>query len=190
MEPITIATAFGSIIGLLGVFKAEVSGRESQDYNAFVDWLRRQEHKQLVDLILRNQDISGSLRVLVEDQHGQVMAKLTGLDKVLSSVARNIADFQPLADAVRIQSGLSDQAVSVLRQMNEQNASTFVEMRVRHSSEFTILDGDRGEVRIADPRFIEDDLLTLCELNLLRLSYSPKGSRIFVITRAGAAVGG
>jgi len=190
MEPTTLTTIFASAIGLLGVFKAEVRDREGRDFDAYIDWLRRQEHDQLVDLIVGNAELSRSLRTLVEDQHSHVMAKLAELDKVLSSVSRNIAEFQPLADAVIIESGLSDQAVSVLRQLNETDASRFLEIRFDGGAEYTILERGKGNLEIDDPRFIEDDLLTLCDLGLLRLDYNSQGDRIFVITRAGAAVGG
>ena len=131
--------------------------------------------------------LKGSLvQGLVEDRHGEVMAKLDALDKVLAGVARHIEIFQPLANVIRA-SQLSDQAVSVLRQMNRASASSFLEIMGGDSYEF--LDTN-GEVQVSEPRFIDDDLLTLCELNLLRLSYNNSGGRIFTITREGAAVGG
>ncbi len=113
-----LIAAFVSTIGLLGVYKAEVHEREGRDFDRYIDWLRRQEHKQLVDMILGNDQRAGSLRVLVEDQHGEVMVKLEELDKVLTDVASHFADFKPLANAVKVKAGLPDQAISVLQQLN------------------------------------------------------------------------
>ena len=56
-------------------------------------------------------------------------------------------------------------------------------------SEYAMPDGN-GQIQINEPRFIDDDLLKLCDLGLLRLSRNSSGGRIFTITRAGAVVGG
>ena len=188
MEPITIATAFASLIGLIRVFKAEVQEPEVRDFDRYIDWLRRREHSQLVDLILGNAGLANSVRDLIVDQHGEVMAKLESLDKLLAGVARHIATFQPLADVVG-GAQLSDQAVSVLRQLNEANESGFQEFEDNDGTTYAMLDNS-DTVQISEPRFIADDLLTLCELGLLRLDDNDGGSRIFTITRAGAVVGG
>jgi hypothetical protein len=188
MEPITIANAFAAILGLIRMYKAEAHEPEQRDFDQYIDWLRRQEHKQLVDLILANDDVACSVRDLIEDRHGEVMAKLETLDRVLASVAMHIETFQPLANVVR-ESQLSDQAVSVLHQLNQANASTFLEIRSLDGDEYCMLDRS-GALQIGEPRFIDDDLLTLCELNLLRLDYNDQGGRLFTITRVGATVGG
>ena len=189
MEPITIATAFASIVGLLRVYKAEAQELEGRDFGKYIDWLRRQEHNQLANLIQGNTDLARSVRDLIEDQHREVMAKLDVLDKVLASVARHIDTFQPLAAVVGA-AQLSDQAVSVLRQMNKASASRFSENPSTRSGTTYAMLGAPGTVQVSEPRFIRDDLLTLCELGLLRLDHNDRGGRIFIITRAGAAVGG
>jgi hypothetical protein len=55
------------------------------------------------------------------------MKKLADLDKVLTSVAQNLSDFSEIAAAIRQDSYLSEQAVSILRQLNDANASVFIE---------------------------------------------------------------
>ena len=65
MEPITIATAFASIIGLIRIYKTEAQEYEEQNFDQYMDWLRRQEHKQLVDVILGSDDLARSVRDLV-----------------------------------------------------------------------------------------------------------------------------
>jgi hypothetical protein len=188
MEPITVATAFASIVGLIRMYKAEVQEHDGRVFNGYIEWLRRQEHTQLVDLILGNDVLTQSVRDLIEDQHGEVMAKLESLDKIITGVARHIGTFQSLANVIR-GAQLSGQAVSVLHQLNHANSSGFVEIRWDGGGEYDMLDTN-GQIQISEPRFIDDDLLTLCELDLLRLSYNASGDRIFTITRAGAAVGG
>lgn len=134
MEPITVAGAFGSIVSLLGLWKSEVAEGKAKDLGEYLEWLRRKEHNQLAELIEGNSELSTSLRVLVEDQHGQVMGELRKLEQVMVDVARNLAEFQPLADAMVVTSGLSEQAPSILHQMNEGDAGKFLESHPRRSA--------------------------------------------------------
>ena len=190
MEPLTTAAAFASIVSLLGLFKSERRADESATIDQYIDWLRRREHEQLADLIQNNAELSSSLQALLSQQHEEVMSKLHGLDQVLSDVASHIVGFKAIADAMAVESRLSDQAVSILHQLNEANASRFAEIKTLGGTWFQTWDGERKNIEITDGRFIEDDLLSLCELGLLRLDYGSKGTRFFYITRAGAAVGG
>ncbi len=113
-----LLTGFVTIVGLLGQWKATTDARDSKDLDQYIDWLRRKEHGQLVHLILHNEQLSKSLRGLIEDQHVNVMAKLENLEHVLSGIAMHLEGFQPLAGALGVQSVLSDQSISILRQMN------------------------------------------------------------------------
>ena len=188
MEPITLATSFATIVGLLNAFKSQADAREAKDLNQFLDWLQRHRHDQLVNLIQDNQQLAASLRPLIEGQHDEVMAKLTRLDELLSSVAHHVAEFQPLADASRPATRISDQAVSILRQMNEAEASRFIEGKTREGARYQMMDGTGGVLEVPDSRFIEDDLAILSELGFLRRAYGGRGSRIFIITRSGASL--
>ncbi|MEM9753432.1 MAG: hypothetical protein AAF916_08605, partial [Planctomycetota bacterium] len=156
----------------------------------YLDWLRRREHEQLANLIQANSPLSNALQELLSQQHDEVMEKLRGLDRVLSDVASHVLGFKAIADAVATESRISEQAVSILRQLNQSNASRFAEIKTLAGTSFRTWDGGRENIEITDERFIEDDLLSLCELGLLRLDYGSKGTRFFYITRAGARVGG
>lgn len=190
MEPLTTAAAFASIVSLLGLFKSERRADESATLDQYIDWLRRREHEQLADLIQGNTDLSHSLKSLLSQNHDEVMAKLHSLDQVLSEVASHLVDFKPIADAMAIQSRISDQAIQILHQLNEAEASRFMELKTFGGTSYQIWDGKRGVIEITDTRFIEDDLATLCNLGLLMPDYGSRGDRFFTITRAGAAVGG
>lgn len=190
MEPLSTASAFASIVGLLGVFKSERRAEESATVDQYVDWLRRQEHEQLANLIQNNAQLSESLQALLSQQHDEVMAKLHDLDQVLSDVASHVVGFQAIAEAMAVESRLSDQAVSILRQMNEAQTSKLIEIKTMSGTTYQTMDGQRTVLTINDPRFIEDDLNTLCELGLLRMDFGGAGSRLFIITRSGASVGG
>ena len=158
MEPLTIASAFASIVSLLGIFKSERRAEESTTVDQYVDWLRRREHEQIANLIQNNAQLSHSLQALLSQQHDEVMAKLHSLAQVLSGVASHVAGFKAIADAMAVESRLSDQAISILRQLNEAQSSKFIEIKIRSETTYQAMDG-QGKVLIIDaPRFIEDDL--------------------------------
>ncbi len=185
-----LITAFVSLVGLLAIWKGERSGIKSQDMQQFLEWLRRHDHEQLLNLIQTNTEIGTAIQSLLENQHEEVLQRFTKLDATLASVASRISGFEGLALAMRTQPVISEQAFSILAQMNTIGTSALLEVRTREG--LTFIPADRhgpGNVTIAEPRFIEDDMMVLVELGLLRLDYGSKGSRIFRITREGAALG-
>jgi hypothetical protein len=191
MDPLTFATSFSAVAGLLHDFVSSRQAGEAQSIDEYVDWLRRHEHQQLADAIAGNADLSRSIQTLLVGQHDAVMSKLNELDKIFASVARNLEDFAGIAAAVNPESLLSEQAVSVLRQINKAGASFFVEsqsMRGTSDPHYIIIDGQRCDLEYTEPRFIKDDIDVLCALNLLRAEMW--GDSIsYRITRAGDKLG-
>ncbi|MFG0248364.1 MAG: hypothetical protein ACF8OB_05710 [Phycisphaeraceae bacterium JB051] len=191
MEPITLASAFATIVGLMGVFKAEQRAEETASINQYIEWLRQHQHEQLVDLILNNVELSNSIQSFLSIQHDEVMNKLQSLDQVISEVASHLASFKPITDAMSIKSRISLQAVSILRQLNEHNASKFAISKTFNGTTYKTWDRQPKDcsIEITEPRFIDDDLHILCELGLLRINSNQKGLQVFSLTRAGSIVG-
>ena len=108
------------------------------------------------------------------------------MDSILTSVAAHIEGFTEIAEAVRPGIKLSEQAISVLSQLNQSKGSKFLELKMMGGTKFMILDGNQGGIVIDESRFIEDDLCNLCELGFLRLNCNSKGDRLFHLTRQAA----
>lgn len=187
MEPIT---TFATVVGLLAVFKSERTSSQSATVDQYVDWLRRHEHEQLVTLILDNTQLSNSLHSLLTQQHDEVIARLSSLDRILTEVACSVGGFKAITDAMSFCSRLSDQAVSILQQMNMAKASQIGDCSGFGGLDYQTMDGDSCTINILDARFVEADLLTLCELGFMRHSIGSNGQHLYSITRAGAAIGG
>jgi len=188
MEPLTTATAFASIVGLLHIFKSERKADEQATIDEYLAWLRKHQHEQIANLIQDNTELTSSLNDLMANNHAEVMAKLRSLDRVLTDVAGHLTDFKHITDAMNVKSRLSDQAISILSQMNELNATKIIEFPSFDGTSYEPLDA-KGTINVEEPRFINDDLIKLCEHSLLRLGFNGSEDRIFTITRAGAAVG-
>jgi hypothetical protein len=185
VDPFTGAGAFATIIGLLCNFKAERSGK---DVNSFIEWLEEKHHEDTARAIECNAALSLQLSSMLGSNHDKLMERLERLDQLLSSIAGQTQEFSGLVSAIHPNSILSDQAVSILRQLVSSGAKFFMEHKVMTGGpdEYILMDGGNGHIKYDEPQFIEDDLQKLISSNLLQLEHGSKGSRKFIITRAAS----
>jgi hypothetical protein len=189
IDPSTL-TNFASLMGMLATFFQERRSNKTTTIEDLRSWLESHHHDELVGMLANNLQLSSAIERLLQNQHGEVMAKLAQLDGVISTVASHLADFKPIAQAMAVKSQLSPQAISILRQMNAANAMRIIEFNTYQTHAFAAdSPGPRTEIKIQEPRFIEDDLTRLCDFGLLQITERGT-SRAFTITRAGAALGG
>lgn len=181
MDPLTAATSFATIIGLLSNFKSERSGNQLSD---FIDWLKEKRHEDVALSIERNQTLAIQLKSILSLNHQELVQRLDSLDTVLASVAAHVETFSSLATSVRPNGVLSDQAISIVKQFAASGANECWERKYLgpEGTSYHFIGGS-GELQIDEPRFVEDDLNTLVELGILRLDFGSKGTRKFIITR-------
>ncbi|MCT7945417.1 MULTISPECIES: hypothetical protein [Shewanella] len=181
LDPLSIATSFSTIVGLLSNFKSERSGGQLSE---FITWLKEKHHEDVVSGIEQNQMLSRQLQSLLVLNHHDLVTRLDSLDMILASIATNIDTFSSLATTIRPDSIFSEQAISIVKQFVVSGASEIWESSELGTREpaFIFLGGS-GRVNINEPRFVEDDLKTLVEFGILRLDYGSKGTRKFIITR-------
>ena len=186
MDPLSAATSFATIVGLLSNFKAERSGTQLSD---FIEWLKEKRHEDVALDIERNQSLSIQLKSILALNHQQLVDRLDSLDRILASVAAHVETFSSLAISVRPSSVLSNQAIAIVKQLAKSSASEFWEHRTlgRDGPTYHLI-GAAETLEIKEPRFIEDDLSTLVELGILRLDFGSKGTRKFLITRQAVAL--
>ena len=71
MDPITVAGAYATIVGLMCAFKNQKKGREDQTRDQFLSWLEAQYREDLKEFILRTADLPSEIdRLLKEDTEG------------------------------------------------------------------------------------------------------------------------
>ncbi|GGE82623.1 hypothetical protein GCM10011520_23870 [Shewanella carassii] len=181
MEPISIATSFATIVGLLCNFKGENSGRELSE---FIGWLKERHHIDVVSGIEHNRVLGNEIQALLLLNHQDLLERLDSLDQILASIAINIDCFANLATTIRPDSIFSEQAISIIKQFSESGARECWESSQLGSMtpSLILIDG-AGQLVIKEPRFLEDDLKTLVEFGILRLDFGSKGTRKFIITR-------
>lgn len=187
------ATTFGQLVGLVGMFQNEGRYRrdkaEQKQYQGFKLWLEEHNHNEVLELLEGNKQLAESLQHLIESNHETVMAELGALNASVAGIALRLESLSSVASAVGAKGTLSDQAVSILEQLNAMKASKFMETASRAGVTFVAMDGEEGVLSLTDERFVVDDLRTLCNHILLISEVNEYGNEVFHITRAGAIVG-
>lgn len=187
MEPISVATAFASVIGLLGQFQASRGSADQADFNEFLQWLVDSNHEEVKSLIESNTKTAIGIKALLNQNHDVLLQKLDALDSALSSFGSLIPGFSDISSGLYpSRSQLSEQAKEILSQFQSSGASKILELRTFDGVELMYLDGNEREMKISDPRFLEDDLKTLVELGLLRHDFNRKGDNLYIFTRTAS----
>jgi hypothetical protein len=183
--------AFATIVSLLADFVAHRNSAQAANLDEFQSWLAERHHHDVLALLQTTAGAAVSTKALLAETREVLMARLAALERALVQYAGNVAGFEPLARAVAPNSLLSDQATSILRQIDLSGASKVLELHHGTDGGTSLLymdGGTQGAVQLSDQRFLQDDLRTLVELNLLRPDRNSSGGRLFHFTRAAAAL--
>ncbi|MCW5200639.1 hypothetical protein VU07_02340 [Desulfobulbus sp. F4] len=191
MDPLTSAGLFATIIGLLCNYKSE---RSSTDLNEFMRWLEEKHHETIAASIQNNAELENNLTSFLNIKHEELVGHLQRLDLLFASVAGKLDEFSGIAKAIHRKMLFSMQAVSILTQLVDSGAECFIESAEFYGTPyptFYIIGGNKEKIEYehyGEARFVEDDLNTLINNKLLRLSISTGRyrERKFHITRSAA----
>lgn len=179
--------AFATIVGLLATFQ---SGREGKrDIEEFKHWLEENNHSNMVSIIESNNNMQQQLTVFMNQNHDQVMSQLATLNDLMVSIASHMQGLGNIASSFAPNSGLSDQAVDVLRQFVSSGCTKMHRFISRTlgvgSTDDYLLENKEGpdNIEYSEPRFIEDDINSLVSTGLITESKRSKGSITYTITR-------
>lgn len=188
-DPVSLLMIPSAIVSTLHIWKSERDTRRNATIDDYLEWLRRHHHEQLVNQINDNTDLIRGIRQVLESDHDEVMAALERIERVISGVAASIAPLQPIAGQMP---QLPEQAVMILKKMNEAGASRMFLHRSPRGNSATLYysDGAGRNHDLEEARFAADDLAVLVEHGLLReVDYNKDGEVIYGITRPGAEFG-
>ncbi|MGO2213685.1 hypothetical protein ACTXJ2_13285 [Psychrobacter alimentarius] len=174
--------AFATIVGLLATFQ---SGREGKrDIEEFKSWLEENNHGNMVSIIENNNNMQRQLTAFMNQNHDQVMSQLATLNDLMVSIASHMQGLGNIASSFAHNSGLSDQAVDVLRQFVVSGSSKMQYMKNNsgEGNDYYILYG-APNINYSEPRFIKDDIDSLVKTGLITMSISLKNNIIYTITR-------
>jgi hypothetical protein len=183
MEPLSAASAFATIVGLICSFKSERRAISGDEYKAFIEWLQTKRHGKVIQYLEMNSRLIEGIRRFLEEDNKIILQKLETINNVTTKIASGIEGLAEIAREIRPNQELSHQCLNIVRELNDSSGSRFLEGTDGLHSIFQVIDGDQRTIKCDEQRFIEDDLRTLVELGLLRLDYTKQGSRIFYLTR-------
>ena len=187
MELVSGATAFASIVGLLGQFQASRGSKGQADFNEFLQWLMDSNHEEIKSLIEGNARTLVGIKALLNQNHDVLLQKLDALDCALSSFGSLIPGFSDISGGLYPEGGqLSAQAKDILSQFQASGASKILELHTYDGVDLMYLDGNESEMNISEHRFLEDDLKRLVELGLLRQDLNGNGQNLYIFTRSAS----
>lgn len=127
MDPLTAAGTFATFVGLLSNFKAEQSGTELTE---FTKWLKEKHYEQIATAIDQNSMLSKELSKILATNHVDLVGRLAQLDSRIAQLAGQFEGFGGLVNVLNSKSVLSEQAISILRQLVESGAECFMEHKM------------------------------------------------------------
>ena len=181
IDPTIAATTFATIVGLICNFKQERRENNALNREAFLSWLEDHKHQDLKEFIINSHEVAVEIDILIKADTKTIISKLQQIDSVLVTILGRIDGLQGFAHAMRPDDGLSDQAISILRQLVNSTSKDFVRIQYLGGVMFSLTRG--GAVEIAEQRFVDDDLKVLTGLGLLNYRAGSNGSDFFGITR-------
>lgn len=188
MDPVSSATLFGTVVSLLSDYVSQRHSRSDDEYKQFVAWLSEKNHSDIIGMLEKNLNTAIGIKALLNEDRQVLLQRFDKLDSMLASIASTMAGFSILSEALRPAEKISEQALSVLRQLDQSGGSKFISLNGTDFSALAIVDGGGGSIVVTDYRFIEDDIKTLVSLGLLNPSKNSCGRPLFGITRNAAAL--
>ena len=177
------------LIGLIGKFKQEHKSKENSNREAFENWLSNHRFDDLKEFISRSDEISREIDVALQEDHDHIIAKLKTIDKNIATMLQDMSIFAEIVSTIypagQPTEELSKQAISILQQLSDSNSGQIYYMRTSEPLPCFLIVNE-GSVKFTEPKFIESDLDTLVDLNLIKPTHASDGNGVFyTMTRQG-----
>ena len=179
MDPLT---SFVTIVSLLAAFESSSQGRN--DIKEFKDWLNENNYAYMTAIIDNNESLHQDLSLFMNQNHDQVMSQLATLNDLMVSIASHMQGLGNIASSFAPNSGLSEQAVDVLRQFVESGSVRILHIQTQsYEGIDNIYSLDNGGIEYSEQRFIEADIDSLVNAGLITMTKGNNGGGIYRITR-------
>ncbi len=179
-----MATAFGQIVGLMMDFKSSRKSKSDDEYREFVEWLEKKRHSDIVQELAENNLLTRSVRLFLAESHDEVVRKLGTINDLLLGVASKIDGLSGIANAISPNTQISDQAINILREFVDSGGLVLCDVGYVSNSGTRLDILNVKTINIEDPRFLEDDMRSLCIHGLLIADVNSDGKNIWRLTRA------
>lgn len=183
-EPLTAASAFATLIGLIRSYRQEKGARAQLDNQKFIEWLQYHRHEDIKNLIVNTAVLRTEVDQLLRADHEIIMAKLDAISTILASLTSQVTEFRGLAITLVPQAELSAQAISILRHLVNSNSNFLVYLDMGQN--YGLQSDEDEPLQITEPRFLRDDVEKLIELGLVSAERTSNITTLLHITRDAA----
>ena len=188
MEKLVIATAFSTIISLIGQYKNEKKGEAQLTIDDFNSWLQQNRHTQILELLQLNTKAVISVKSILNLSNNELRRKIESVEKAIVAFASSLDDFNELANAIAPKLALSKQAVNLLIQIEKTKASNILVTQNVDGIKIIAIGDCRKTLAISETRFILDDLRILEKTGMLIKGINQDGELLYTYTRVASAL--
>lgn len=182
MDPLTLAFSFSTIIGLICNYRSERREHVEEKYSDFLIWLSDTKREDIKQLIVGNVGISKGIETLLLENRDIFLEKLEVIEGIVLNLSTQIPGFDSLAKAINHNAEVSNQAISIISQLEKTGFSKMLEIESDQKN-YLVVFGNNLNLNIEEPRFLDDDLNKLVSLGLLIKNYNDNGNAIYTLTR-------
>ena len=164
MDPITASTLLATLVQLIGLYRQEMGARKDLTHREFIEWLEVHRHEEIKELITHTFHLQSQVDDLLRQDHAEILSKLDHVNAIAMDILARIEGFEAVAAKLIPQSGLSDDALDLLKLFVQNGDHTMMPTPRRGLIMFS---PSRKTVQYSDNRFVEDDFAALISHGLL-----------------------
>jgi hypothetical protein len=183
MDPLTLASAFATVVGLIVSFRQEQGARETLTTDEFLHWLTEHKHVLIRAQIEGNHALLAGITRLLASNRDEVLERITGINEQLALLLSRVQGFDGVSRSIFPTIELSEQAYEILQGLVESGGSQLMLIQTLGGT-FLEIDGVGGFGDL-ELRFLEDDLATLCRFDFLTPRAVDRTEKWFRLTRQG-----
>ena len=184
LDLLTASTTFATLVSLISDFRVKHKEPADDDHLKFLEWLSENRHYEIKVILEQNQETIISIKAILNQDYKIISGKLQSIDSKLASLLSEDVLFSKLVEAINPKNKLSQQAVDILIQFENSQASEMSDLGMYlDGTLYMFIDGLQGQLNYSESRFIKDDLKKLVELGLLTQSSNSAGRKAFQYTR-------
>lgn len=175
---------FATIVGLLSAFSSGRTGSKQIELSEFLVWLAEHNHEDIKQAIEANQATTVSIKDILNRGLVDVHEKLDAISERLAILASRSDGVEALALAY-VQESISDQAIEILKLMEENNSEYFLLSNAISAKQRIVLSPGPNYL-CNETRFFQDDLQLMVGLGLLVVRHNSRGDPVYYYTRAAS----
>ena len=116
-----------TLVGLIYEYTQIRKDQKEKTRQDFLDWLGSQRHQHIINAISRNNALLEAIDNYLKQGYDSITQQLSAIDNLLASLLSRIDGLDNIVQAVKPSCELSEQAISILRQLvNSKSESFFI----------------------------------------------------------------